>query len=295
MSRIKYSLSQAKKNIARNGLMSIASLLTIVSCLLVLGLFLILSMNIGYVTDQIKDRCEIQVYLYTDTAEERVEAIKGEIENSDNIKSVELYTKEEALEEMKNTMFEGKEEMLEGFDGDENPLPDSYKIAMNDISLASETAESLKQIEGVEKVDNNQGLVNKIISLSNSLRWVTIIIMLVLLLIAVVIISNTVRLTVYNRRKEIGIMKYIGATDRFIRVPFIFEGVIIGLLGALLSFIIMAVGYWFLLDWIKNNFAMFQLIGILPVSICLAAVFFIVGGFIGMIGSLFSMKKYLRV
>ncbi len=296
MSRIKYFLGQAKKNIIRNGLMSVASLVTIISCLVILGLFMIISLNIDYVTDQVKDQCEIQVFLDMGTSDERVSAIGNEINAIANVKSAELYTKEQMLEEVKVTMFEGREDLIESFNDEDNPFADSYKIVLHDIALASQTATSLEEIENVENVTNKQDIVNVVITISNNLRWVTIVIMLLLLLVAIVIISNTVRLTVFNRRKEIGIMKYIGATDRFIRVPFVFEGVIVGFSGAVISFIVMCSSYWLILNYLETSrFELFELIGLTPVAIWLGVIFVLVGSFIGMLGSLVSMKKYLKV
>lgn len=296
MSRIKYFMGEARKNIIRNGLMSVASLFTIVSCLVILGVFIIISLNVETVTEQIKDQCEIQVFLDLNTSADRVSAIGTEISALENVKSVEIYTKEQMLEEVKVTMFEGREELIESFSADDNPFSDSYKIVLNDISLASETASRLSEIENVESVTNKQDLVNVVLSISKNIRGFTMIMMALLLLIAVVIISNTVRLTVFNRRKEIGIMKYIGATDRFIRVPFIFEGVLVGIAGAVISFVLMFGGYAFVLKLIENgSFDLFTLIGPKPVALWLGVVFLLVGGLIGMLGSVVSMKKYLKV
>lgn len=296
MSRIKYFMGEARKNIIRNGLMSVASLFTIVSCLVILGVFIIISLNVETVTEQIKDQCEIQVFLDLNTSDDRVSAIGTEISALENVKSVEIYTKEQMLEEVKVTMFEGREELIESFSADDNPFSDSYKIVLNDISLASETASKLSEIENVESVTNKQDLVNVVLSISKNIRGFTMVMMALLLLIAVVIISNTVRLTVFNRRKEIGIMKYIGATDRFIRVPFIFEGVLVGIAGAVISFVLMFGGYAFVLKLIENgSFDLFTLIGPKPVALWLGVVFLIVGGLIGMLGSVVSMKKYLKV
>lgn len=296
MSRIKYFFNQAKKNIFRNGLMSVASLFTIMCCLVILGIFMIISLNVEFVTEQIKDQCEIQVYMYADTSEERVAAIEGEILALDNVKEVELYTKEQMLEEVKVTIFADNPELVESFDAEDNPFSDSYKIVLDDITLASETAASLENIENIETVTNKQDVVNMVISISETVQQATLVIMFLLLLVAIVIISNTVRLTVFNRRKEIGIMKYIGATDRFIRLPFIFEGVMIGFSGAVISYILMCGCYALILRYMSvTEFELFSIVSMKPVAIWLAVVFTVVGSFIGMLGSIISMKKYLKV
>lgn len=296
MPRFKYFFAQAKKNIIRNGLMSVASLFTIVCCLFILGLFIILSLNVSSVTEQIKDQCEIQVFLDADTPPERVEAILGEIKAIDNVKEANLYTKAQMLEDVKATMFEDRADLMEGFGDDDNPFSDSYKIVLNDISKAGETTSALEKIENVEKVTNKQDIVNIVISVSRGVKRASIAVMALLFAVAVVIISNTVRLTVFNRRKEINIMKYIGATDRFIRIPFLFEGVMIGFLGALISLALMCGAYWLVMGYISSSgFELFSLVPMKPVAIWLAIVFAVVGCLIGAAGSAVSMKKYLRV
>lgn len=296
MPRFKYFFAQAKKNIIRNGLMSVASLFTIVCCLFILGLFIILSLNVSSVTEQIKDQCEIQVFLDADTPPERVEAILGEIKAIDNVKEAKLYTKAQMLEDVKATMFEDRADLMEGFGDDDNPFSDSYKIVLNDISKAGETTSALEKIENVEKVTNKQDIVNIVISVSRGVKRASIAVMALLFAVAVVIISNTVRLTVFNRRKEINIMKYIGATDRFIRIPFLFEGVMIGFLGALISLALMCSAYWLVMGYISSSgFELFSLVPMKPVAIWLAIVFAVVGCLIGAAGSAVSMKKYLRV
>ena len=296
MSRAKYFFNQAKKNIIRNGLMSVASLFTIICCLVILGIFMLITLNVRVITDQIKDQCEIQIFLEQSTSDERVSAIYDEIMAVQNVKSAELYTKMQMLDEVKTTMFEGHEELIDSFDDEDNPFSDSYKIVLTDISLASETAAALGNIENVESVTNKQDVVNIVISVSKNVRRVSLVIMGLLLIVAIVIISNTVRLTVFNRRKEINIMKYIGATDRFIRVPFLFEGVMIGFLGAVLSLALMSGGYFLILRYIEvSGFELFTLIGLKTVTIWMSVVFLIVGCSIGMLGSAVSMKKYLKV
>ncbi|MDD6735046.1 MAG: permease-like cell division protein FtsX [Clostridiales bacterium] len=295
LSKFKYSFSEAKKNVSRNGLMSIASLFTIACCLIILGVFAILSLNVNSITDQIKDQCEVQLYISAGTAAERVEAIGNEIRAIDNVKEATLFTKEETLAYAKNDMFEGKEELLDGFDED-NPFSDSYKIILTDIEKTDETVEALSQIRDVEKVVNKQDVVNIVLSVSDLMKKFSIAVMIVLLIVAIVIISNTVKLTVFNRRKEINIMKYIGATDRFIRVPFVLEGLIIGFLGAVFAFLVVFWGYFALLKYMNGlSFNIFKLVGLWEVAPIVGILFLIFGCLIGVSGSAISMRKYLHV
>lgn len=295
LSKLKYSFSQAKKNVTRNGLMSIASLFTIASCLIILGVFAILTINVNSITTQVKDQCEIQLYIVPDAPQERVDAIGAEIRAVENVKEATLFTKQQTLEYAVNDMFEGNAEMLEGFDED-NPFSDSYKIVLSDIEKTKETADALSQLPDVEKVVNKQDVVNIVLSLSGAVKKFSIVIMLILLVVAIVIISNTVKLTVFNRRKEINIMKYIGATDRFIRVPFVLEGLIIGFLGSVVAFLAVFWGYFALLKYVaKLNFTVFELVGVWDIASVIAVLFVVFGSLIGVAGSAISMRKHLHV
>ncbi len=295
ISKFEYSFSQAKKNVVRNGLMSIASLFTIACCLIILGVFAILSVNVNSITESIKDQCEIQLYVKNDTSDERIKEIGEQILKIQNVKESSLFTKEEMLAYAKNDMFGEDAELLSGFE-DDNPFSDSYKIVLKDIKNTSQTVEELMKIKDVDKIVNKQDIVDMVLSFSNILKKVTIAIMIVLLIIAIVIISNTVRLTVFNRRKEISIMKYIGATNRFIRVPFVLEGMIIGFLGAVLALIVVFWGYFALLKYAENlSIGAFKLIGIWEITPILAGIFAVFGMLIGIVGSSISMKKYLQV
>lgn len=276
--------------------MSVASVFTIISCLIILGLFIIISLNVQSISNQIKDQCEIQVYIQQSATEDRVSKIRDEIMNTDNVKDCELYTKAQMLEDVKDTMFEGREDLVESFSNEDNPFSDSYKVVLTDISKAKETANKLQEIDDIESVTNKQDLVNIILSLSKNVNHFTIAIMILLLTVAIVIISNSVRMTVFNRRKEIEIMKYIGATDRFIRIPFLFEGIIIGFIGALISFLLIGGGYWILLKYVSaSNFDLFTFVPLINTVKLLSVVFVCVGCLIGAVGSAVSMRKYLSV
>lgn len=296
LSKLKYSFREAKKNVIRNGLMSVASLFTIASCLLILGVFTLLSLNVNSITEQIKDQCEIQLYINTEATDERVAQIAEEIKSVENVKEISLFTKEDTLAYAKQDMFSGNEGMLEGFDED-NPFSDSYKIVLDDIERTTETVAVLEKIADVDKVVNKQDVVNTVVSLSGGVKKFTIAMMIVLLMVAIVIISNTVKLTVFNRRKEINIMKYIGATDRFIRIPFVLEGLIIGFSAAVIAFLLVFWGYFALVSYIgdKLNFGVVELIGAGEVAPIIAILFVVFGSLIGVVGSAISMRKHLHV
>jgi len=295
MSKLRYSFSEAKKNVLRNGLMSVASLFTIASCLVILGVFAIISMNVNSFTSKIEDQCEVQLYINKGTSPERVAKIGEEIQKIENVKEASLFTKEDMLAYAKNDMFGEDAELLSGFEED-NPFSDSYKIILESIENTDTTVAELEKIQDAEKVVNKQDIVNMVLNISKIVKRFSMAIMLVLLIIAIVIISNTVRLTVFNRRKEINIMKYIGATDRFIKGPFLLEGMIIGFFGALLAFLIVFWGYFALLKYVKGlGIGTIELIGMLQVLPVIAVIFVVFGCIIGVLGSGISMRRYLHV
>ncbi len=293
LSKLKYSFSQAKKNFFRNGLMTIASLFTITCCLLILGLFTVISLNVNYITNQVKGQCEVQVYMFDGTSDERIKSVGDEILAISNVKEAKLFTRQDAMAFAVDDMFGGDATLVEGLADD--TFRDSYKVNLVDIELTAHTVEQLSDIADVETVSNKQDVVNLVVSLSDAVKKVTIIAMVLLLVIALVIMSNTIRLTVFNRRKEINIMKYIGATDRFIRVPFIMEGVMIGVLGAVIAFGFMSWGYLAVLDYATNSMPVFDILSYARIAPVCGILFVMTGGLIGMVGSMISMRKYLNV
>jgi cell division transport system permease protein len=296
LSKIRYSVSQAKKNVVRNGLMSVASLFTITCCLLILGLFTIITVNVNSYTEQIKDQCEFQLFMNIGTSDERITQIGDEILLNPNVKEISIYTREEMYDYAMNDIFDGKEELIGTYNEEENPFKDSYKIVLYDITKSDQTATELTNIADVDHVEDKQDIANIVTSISSAVQKVSIAIMLILFIISLVIISNTVRLTVFNRRKEINIMKYIGATDRFIRTPFIIEGILIGFCGAIIAFGLVSWAYIALFkNFSASSFAVMELIPYSSIALLLGGLFVIFGCFIGIIGSAISMRKHLNV
>ena len=294
LSKLKYSFSQAKKNVFRNGLMTIASLFTIACCLLILGFFTVLSFNMNYITEQIKGQCEIQVYIKDGTSNKRIKEIREEISELPNIKEVSFFSRKDAFDYyIVENMFHGNKDLTVGLDKD--TFRDSYKIKVHQIEQTQSTVEKLFKISNVDDVVNKQDIVNLIVKISDGVKKITLVVMVLLLVIAIVIMSNTIRLTVFNRRKEINIMKYIGATDRFIKIPFIIEGILIGFIGALIALIVISIGYILLSNYLSGAIDLFTLMPYISIAPFLIGLFVITGSFIGMIGSLISMRKYLNV
>ena len=205
-----------------------------------------------------------------------------------------MNSKESRLNSLKDQFGEDAS-VLDGYETD-NPLRDWYMVTLKDLSLSDETVAELEQIDGIVKVVRNQDAIDKLVSMTNYMGRISIWAMIALTLISIFIISNTIKLTVFARRKEINIMKFVGATDWFIRWPFIIEGIIIGLIGAVVSFVVLSYGYSgiiHLLSSLDISFVKFK-----PYH---ELILMFIGAFLGMgvvlggIGSLISVRKYLKV
>lgn len=296
-SNFKYFVSEGCKSYTKNALMSLSSTVIVVASLLVFGLYLLFSMNINYIAQQIKDECEIRVWI-----DEKVEpgtAAMQDIENAItsiyNVKDAEFYSNEKAFSEYKEELGD-KAVFLEGLD-DDNPLRDSFKISLEDLSLAERTSDKIRKINGVADVNDNQTSVNKLINVTNVIKNISFWFMIFLSALAIFIISNTIKITLFARRRDINIMKYLGATNSFISMPYVVEGVVIGLVGAAVSIVLVILGYGYFLNMDFTLLEAFKLkfctVGSVFLPLC--AWFVGIGVLLGAVGSAVSIRRHLRV
>ena len=290
---IRYYLKEGFKNFFKNRLMSVASVGTTFATLLILGLFVLASLNLNAFTQQIARDCEMQAFVSDSVNWDTYKKIGETIESLEGVETVTLYTKDQIFQEMREKFSEqGKAGMLDAFVED-NPYRNSYKITLTDLSYMQTVYDKVRAMDGVEKITEVQDLANQIYSISNSIRHVTLWVVVVFCIIAAFIISNSIKLSVFARRKDINIMKYIGATDWFIRWPFVIEGIIIGLFGAALSY----AACWALYARLYG-LPQIDLIELLPFADMqwyLAGAQACVGVLIGAIGSGISIRKHLKV
>ena len=294
-SNFKYFVSEGVKSYTSNGLMSLASTIIVIASLVVLGLYLLFSMNINYVAKQLEEECEIQVWI-EDTVKPGSAAMKdieNNLKSNENIKSVEFFSNEQALEDYREELGEDSE-YLEGFEED-NPLRDSYKITLENLKIADKTAQEVSKIDGVANVSDNRSSMNKLVNATNIIKHISFWFMMFLSAIAVFIISNTIKITLFARRRDINIMKYLGATDSFISWPFIVEGVAIGLAGAIISLVLVLVGY---ACFVAKNFVLFNTIEFCSMGQVFGPLlcwFVGIGVLLGAFGSAISIRRHLRV
>ncbi len=291
---IKYFFIQGFKGLVSNSLMTLASIGIVIASLVIFGVFVLFGLNFNYVGAQIKEQCEINVYLPKDMSRDEVREVGSELGKLEFVKEAYLYTKEERLQNYKEGVYEERAEVIDTLEAD-NPLRDAYILSLTDVNRADEVSAAAAEVEGVEEVKNSHDLINKIISITNTIRNISIWLLVVLAAISVFIISNTIKLGMFARRKEINIMKFVGATNWFIRWPFIIEGMILGCVGAGIAVLLIVIGYGSILPTIQEfmgNIRLLDIEGILRVVI---ASFFAMGIGIGMAGSAMSIRKHLHV
>ena len=288
----KYYLKQAFSGIFRNKLMVIISVSTIIFSMLLLGLAIVFGTNLGFISEQLEASFEIHAFVDLSYSEDAARALETDIAAIQNVKAAVFATKEEALESLESTYDDAA--FFAGLDED-NPLHFYYKISLSDVDDASAVEQSLSQIPGIVMVSNRTDVLNGIISFTSIARNISVFAMIIFASVSIFIISNTIKLTLMNRKREIEIMKSVGATNRFIRSPFIIEGTIVGIIGGLIAYIPAHFAYRAFFGWWTSFFGLFNLVEIGTISILLLVVFIIAGGVIGAIGSMLSVRKYLDV
>lgn len=284
-----YLLNEGIKNVWNNRMMSIASVGVLISCLLLTGAAALLGINVQKVVSSVGDSNMTTVYLDDTVSAEEAEEIGAAIKSIKNIDTCEFYSKDEAIGEYEEMLGDIFSEMQ----GEQNPLPDAYHISMADLSQYDETVKKITDIKGVYKVSNRSDVAQKLTSLSNLVTTMGILIVLILGAISLFIIANTIKMTMHSRRFEISIMKSVGATNNFVRIPFIVEGAVIGAASGVISAIIL----YFLYDAIMKaaqNIVPFTYINFSEVALTIIAVFVLSGILIGALGAIISIEKYLK-
>ena len=294
---IKYFFSEAFVGVIRNRLMSIASIGTVAACIFMIAISYCALTNVNYMLAQIEESIGIAVFLEDDVNSDKVLGINDALVAIDHVENVSYISPEEALDDLKESW--NAEEILSGFDESNNPLSSSFEVSLDDISYQEEVVDKIEQIDGVRNIRSSETETQFLVKINNFLSIFGSALIIVLAAISVVIITNTIKLSVFTRRTEISIMKYVGATDWFIRWPFVIEGIIIGIVGAAIPIIIAWPLYNKLVDVIYAQIPMVQNlvsfkfgIDIFSVLLPFALLF---GALLGVIGSTISLRKHLNV
>lgn len=290
---LKYLTHEGFRNVWVNRLMSLASVTVLMACLIIMGAGIMIYFNINNVVDKVQSQNVVMVYVADDVSEDETTQIGTSLKGISNVESCEFVPKEVAFQEQIQSMG-GDAALFEGFD--EIPLPDAYKVTVKDLSQFENTVSQIKQINKVDSVRENSDLASKLLSLRHAVSIVSVGLVIMLFLVALFIISNTIRITMFSRKLEISIMKAVGATNWFIRWPFMIEGMILGTISGIVSLGVL----WGLYAVAEKVFAQtLSLIGFSLVPFSgywwqILLVFVAIGLFTGGFGSLVSMAKYLK-
>lgn len=287
-----YLTKEGLKNVWSNRIMSIASICVLVSCLVLTGIASLFSINIGKVVDSVGKTNETSVYIKKDYSQLEAVYIGKEIERLENVESTTFLPKEEAMEQFKDMI---NDDALFAEMQDRDPLPDTVVVVMKDLSLYEQTVDQIKRIEGVDDISSHTELAKTLTDISNLVNAISLGITLALTIVSIFIIANTIRVTMYSRRFEISIMKSVGATNSFVRWPFLMEGMVIGFISAILATCGVGLLYEVIMTAIQQMLPIFVSIPIMNVIWYVAAAFAVSGVVIGFFGSLISIRKYLKM
>ncbi len=298
-----YHIGEGIRNLFKNKKSTVASLVIMMATMLMFGIFFIIGQNVNHIIKSIEKEQGMQVFIIDEADTREVQEVRDMISTIDGVESATIYTKQEALDGLK-AKWEDKKELLDTYDGDNNIFPDSVIVKLTDLEKSAEVQEKISQIQingknYVDEITTSTKTINALINIANGIRIVTGILLILLIAISVFIISNTIKLTVHARRKEISIMKYVGATNSFIRWPFIVEGIIIGVISALFTMLLIYGGYTLVMGKIAAAMAKIDLtVSLLSFNELyklILIVYMALGIGIGVIGSSISMRKYLEV
>lgn len=287
-----YFLGEALKSIFRNGWMSLASIAVVAITLLILGSFMVLNYNVEIITRNIKEEVQIVLYVDDEANEETRLELQRMLVTHPQLEEIRFVSKEEALERLREQLGD-RAFLLDGIE--ENPLRDSYELRTRIPEDIPAVAGEIKDYPGVGYVDYGSGVVEPLFQFTGVLRWIGLVFMAGLAVTAIFLISHTIRLTVYIRRKEIMIMKYVGATEWFIRWPFIFEGLILGLAGAIIPVVVINYSYQAAVYWMENNIYFITLIHPEKITEEMFKTLIPLGIILGVLGSSVSLRRFLKV
>lgn len=292
MNRFCYLLKQGVKNIFTHGFMSFASITIIIACLLIMGSFSLLTLNIDAMIDEMQNQNNVLAYIDESLSESEARALESKILTVDNVATAEFVTREEA---MKNFESDYDENLFENIDP--TVFRHRFVITLDDLSLMKETQAALRNVKGVASVTAHVDYAEKFISFRNIVSIVSLILIVILIIVSLFIMTNTIKLATFGRREEIAIMKMVGATNAFIRLPFVIEGLVLGAVGGGIAYLLQWGLYSVLTDKIMSGMAS-GIIDVLPfsaVALPVLIVFLAVGILVGVFGGLNAIRNYLKV
>lgn len=294
---VSYLIGEGFGNVFKNKKSTFSAILVMCISMLVFGLFFIIGENVNHVMNTVESSQEIQVFIKNDATDEEITKVGEQLQQIEGVNKVTFVSKDEALDIMQEKVGE-KSYLLAGYE-ENNFLPASYKLTLTDLKLANQVETQINQLDNIKRITSSNETITKLIGIANGVRIVTAAILIALIIGSIFIIANTIKLTVYARRREISIMKYVGATNSFIRWPFIVEGIIIGIISAAISVLLVGGIYKVVAAKLMESSLItslgITLVGFSDMFTLIILVYLALGIGIGVIGSALSMRKYLEV
>ncbi|WP_181347280.1 permease-like cell division protein FtsX [Thalassobacillus sp. CUG 92003] len=288
-------MREGVKNVWRNGWMTVSSVGAVTTTLLLVGVFLAVMLNLNEVAENVEEDVEIKVLLDVSAGQEEIDTVEQNLEDMPDIGTYEYSSKEEELKSLVDSLGD-QGQAFELFE-QSNPLNDAFVVKPEEPEDTAQVAEDIKQLDHVDKVNYGEELVERIFTFNEYARNIGLALIIGLVFTAIFLISNTIKITIIARQKEIGIMKLVGATNMFIRWPFFVEGLILGILGSIIPIAAIVSGYYYLYYNLRDRiqFDFIQLLPFNPFAWQLAGLVLAIGAFIGVWGSVMSVRKFLKV
>lgn len=290
---ITYFLREGISSIFSHRIMSVAAMSVITACLLLMGSFSLVAVNVDKLLEDVENKNEIVAFIDETYTEEQARALESSVLAIEEIDTAVFMTKQEALENFKKD-FGDESGILDGLD-ERNPLRDRFTVTLHDIADTQKVADSLRGLEGIANVRARSDITDKIIQVRDVVTAICTVLILILVLVSVFIISNTVNLTMFNRREEIAIMKMIGATNGFVRIPFIIEGLLIGIAGATLALGLQWIVYEYLVVGALSTLSFMPIVAFSDCTTLILIMFYGVALLVGGVGSAITLHKFLKV
>ena len=298
-SSFSYLIKEGARNIWVNRMMSLASIGILVSCMLLIGSAILLSINLNGMVSYVENQNEMVAFLEDSADDVTVSAVEAALNSNDNVDSFAFVSREEALERYSEIV---PDSLLENLEQDkEEVFPLSFRITLKDLSLIDETTAQIESIPGIMRVNAPTNVAETVTGIKRAVYICGSGIVIILLAVTLIIIANTIKVTVFNRRKEINIMKFVGATDRFIRMPFVVEGILLGVISACIAYLLLWGGYTYLINYVQTQASatlsafLKNLVPFSQVAKQLLASFAVGGIVIGVFGSMIFVRKHLKV
>ena len=290
----RYLLSEGFKNVWSHRLMSIASSGVLMACMLMIGIVFSLSANIDNYVSEIQQNAVVMVFFKDDMSRDDALAASEAIKNLDNINDVKFVSKEDGLSSQEDSMGEEYKEIFAILQ-DDNPLPDGAQVTIDDLEKYNQTVEEIRGVSGVDIIRQRGDYVDKLVSIRSAISIIGTGVILLLLIISLAIVSNTIKITMFTRKLEINIMKAVGATNRFIRTPFVIEGMLLGIIAGVVSTGCLYVIYKLAEQTLMSSFTgLGAFVPFTSFAFKLLGGFIVMGALVGSLGSAISIGKYLR-